>query len=123
GGIAAERGDVALHPFQAGDLVHEAVVAEDRAGLFCGNCRVREETESREPVVDRDEDDALLRERRSVVPGPRGGPVAQTAAVDPEHDRKPPARCIRRRPHVEKQAVLALWLVVLAMLHAVVPEL
>ena len=64
--VAAELRDVALHPAQRRLLVHQAVVAGRAAGPR-GERRVREEAERAEPVVDRDDDDAVRRELGAVV--------------------------------------------------------
>ena len=71
--------------FRDGDLVEQAVVAGRTRRRFLRQFGVREEPEHPEAVVDRDEDDALLRERLAVVA--RLGPAAslEAATVDPDH--------------------------------------
>ena len=85
--VAAELRDVALHPAQRGLLVHQAVVAgaHGRAtpALSAGCAR---KPEPAEPVVDRDDDRALLDEPRRVVVVALAD--RQRAAVDPDHHRQ-----------------------------------
>jgi hypothetical protein len=84
--ITAELGDVALDPAKRRLLVQEAVVAGGVVGRLFGQCPVGQESEPSKPVVDRDDDAALLNQpRRVVVVALAGG---QRAAVDPEHDRQ-----------------------------------
>ena len=67
-GIAAERRDAVAHPLERRDLVEDAGVA--RTGeLVAEQVGEVQEPERPEPVVDRDDDDvAVLRELRAVVP-------------------------------------------------------
>ena len=77
--------DVALDPAQRRLLVHQAVVA-GRAARPGGERRVREEAERAEPVVDRDDDDAVRRELGAVVVA--GAVQGEASAVDP-HEHRP----------------------------------
>ena len=102
-GVAAEPADVALHPAQRGLLVHQPVVAGRAARP--GQGLVGQEAERAEPVVERDDDDA--------VPDQPGGvvvvafPDQELAAVHPHHDGQPLARPdAGGREHVQVQAVL-----------------
>ena len=106
-GVAAERRRCCRAPTRA-----------RRPGRGCPRCPSRrasapnvvgevQEAERAEPVVDRDDDDvAVLREVRAVVPRHRARAEDVRAAVDPHHHR--PARVVARgRPHVEVEAVFA----------------
>ena len=62
-GIAAEGGDVPLHPLQRGDLVHVGVVAFELVRALAAQRGEGEEAEAPQAVVDGDKDDALLGER------------------------------------------------------------
>ena len=63
--IAAECGDVVVHPAQCGLLVGQPVVADIARRA---ERRVREKSERAEPVVDRDDDDvAAARQPARVV--------------------------------------------------------
>ena len=87
--VAAEGRDVALHPLQRRDLVHQAVVADRLArpgGL--GQRRVGEVAERAQPVVDGHHHHAVAGEVLAVIDPARAGPVA--AAVDPDHHRRAP---------------------------------
>ncbi len=65
--IPSECGNVALNPFQGGDLVHQCVVGH-RSGLLLGRqCGMREETKAGQAVVETDEHDAVTRKGGAVV--------------------------------------------------------
>lgn len=97
--IASEGPDVVPDPGEGGDLVQQAPV-----GGGVGEDAV---AEGAEPVVERDQDDPVPGEGRSVVDGDGGGPPGEGAPVDPHHDRQPgPGRGVGG-PHVEVQAVVA----------------
>ena len=86
--IAAERGDVALHPMKRGLLVHQSVVAEVMAlGVERGMGEIAQQAEA---IVDRDDDGragrAALHEGGGVVVVALA--VEQPAAVDPHQDWK-----------------------------------
>ena len=81
--VAAEAGDVALHPAQGGLLVHQAVVT--RLAVRVGQRRVRQEAERTEPVVDGDHGYAVCHQPGGIVVIAFAG--HQRAAVDPHHDR------------------------------------
>ena len=86
--VAAERGDIALHPAERLLLVHQSVVAEVMAlGI---ERRMAEIAEQAEAVVDRDDDGragrAALDERAGVIVVALA--VEQSAAMDPEQDWK-----------------------------------
>ena len=68
---------------------------------------MREKAEGSEPIVERDDDRALLRQPRAVVPLFAAEPGEEPAAVDPYHHRASRrARVQRARPDVEKEAIL-----------------
>ena len=104
--IAAERGDVLLHPFEGGDLVHVGVVALGLVRMLVAQRREGEETEAPQTVVERDEDDALLGELDPRRPGRGAAAEHEGAAVDPHHDRQ---LRVRRgpggSPHIDEQAI------------------
>ena len=102
--VATEPGGVGLHPPQGGHLVEEAEVAGGRATSVLGQVG---EAERAEPVVEGDDDDvAVGRHRRPVVPGGRSGARDEGAAVEP-HEHRAVAVVAGGRPHVQRQAVLA----------------
>ena len=57
-GIAAERGDVVLHPLQRGELVHEPVVGPHVVRRLGGQRGMREVSEPAEPEIHADDHDA-----------------------------------------------------------------
>ena len=81
-GVAAERGDVRLHPLQRRHLVQHPLVAGRVPARLARQLRVREEAEDAEPVVDGHEHDAPAGERLTVVPRFRAGSCLEAAAVD-----------------------------------------
>ncbi len=102
--VAAEGGDVALHPPQRGHLVEQAVIAVggQRRGAEAGHVQ---EAEHAEPVVEGHHDDVVgVHDQRAVMLVT--GPVDQPAAVDHDEHRKPAAMSVGGREHVEEQAVL-----------------
>src|SRR5262245_88329 len=105
--VAAEGGDVRLHPLQYGDAVGKRLVAGRVPTRFRGQLWVREKPERTETVVETHEDDALLRERLAVVVRAGTAAFAVGAAEDPHHDRLSRTWIVRRRPDVEIEAVLA----------------
>ena len=94
--IAAEGGDVPLHPLQGRDLVHVGVVALGLVGALAAQRGEREEAEASQAVVEGDEDDALLGERRSRRARQRAGAAHEPAPVDPHHHGQPAWRSRRR---------------------------
>ena len=89
GGIAAETGDVALHPLQRRDLIHQAVIAGKALVLVCGGKGgVGEGAEAAEPIVEADHHQPLLRQRRARIGGRRRSAIHEAAAIDPEQDRQ-----------------------------------
>ena len=105
-GIAAEGGDVALHPLQAGDLVEQAVVARGMLRQFGGERGMGEEAQHADAIVDRHHDHAALGQPRAVEGRTRGRAYLEAAAVDPHHDRQR-ALGVDRRPDVQGEAILA----------------
>ena len=102
--VAAEPADVVLHPAQRRLLVHQPVVARRAAGPRSQR-RVGQEPQHAEPVVDRDDHDAVGRQFGAVIVA--AGVFRQRAAMDPHQDRPPGVAARRRRVHVEVQAILA----------------
>src|SRR5450432_1847885 len=74
---------------------------------FLGQFGMREESEDAEPVVDGDDDDALLGEIFAVVSGRRAGSTRVSAAVNPDHHWTPLFSRRRGSPDVQVEAVLA----------------
>jgi hypothetical protein len=105
--IAAKGRDVLLDPAECGHLIELAVVARSISARLTRELRVRKEPEDAQPVIDRDNDDPLARERIAIVTRLSAGTRLEPTAVDPHHHRQPIARRRRRGPHVEIEAVLA----------------
>src|SRR5450759_1974999 len=91
---------------------------------------MREKAKGSEPIVERDDDGALLREPRTVVAFFAAEPREETAAMNPHHhwpSRR--ARVERTRPDVEIEAILGdpggegIDVAVRLVLHAVPSEL
>ncbi len=101
--VAAEAGDVVVHPPQRRLLVGQAVVA---GFAIAAQRRMGQEAQRSQPVVDRDDDDVAPRgEPAGVVDV--GAAVEEPAPVDPHHDRPSGGgRRAGRRPDVEVEAVL-----------------
>ena len=106
-GIAAERRDVALHPLQRGHQVEHAVIAGGVNRRLRRQFRMRQESKRIEPMIERDDDDALCRQIGPVIAGLGARTDDKAAAVDPHHDRHWRCGFQRRRPDVEVQAILA----------------
>ncbi len=83
-GVATELADVGLYPAQGGLLVHESVVACCAARPRC-QCRVGEEAEGAEAVVDGGDDDARRRLLCRVVVA--AGVLGEPAALNPHEHR------------------------------------
>ena len=62
------------------------------------------ETETSQPVVEADQDDALACECRTIKDCRRSTTVDETATMDPHHDRQVVGTA-NRSPHIEEQAV------------------
>ncbi|MDD1450864.1 hypothetical protein NHF48_007600 [Sphingomonas sp. H160509] len=107
-GSPPERGGVAPDPRQRRSLIQQAVISCGmRRRLRCQRAG-REEPERTEPVIDRHDDDSLLRHRRAVIAQFRPVTCDRAATVDVEQHGQPRARFrARRRPDVERQAILA----------------
>src|SRR5450759_1680318 len=91
---------------------------------------MREKAKGSEPIAERDDDGALLREPRAVVAFLAAEAREEPAAVDPYHHWAPRRVCVQRaRPDVEIEAVLRdasgerIDVAVRLVLHAVVTEL
>jgi hypothetical protein len=106
-GVAAEGFDVALHPFERGNRIHHSVVAGGIAAGLARELRVREEAESAEAIVQRDDDGAFLRQTLAVVTGLRARAAREAAAIDPDHDGSAIVRRIGRRPNVQIKAIFS----------------
>src|SRR5258706_13419670 len=104
-GIAAESGDIVMHPFQGCELVKQAVIAGSTMWRFCRQLGMHEESEKPQAETDGDHNNAPARQRRAVEVVGRGpsGPV--TAAEYPEHYRLPGLCRPIWRPDVQVQAI------------------
>ena len=67
---------------------------------------MREEAQRADPVIERHDDRALIRQRLAAVERQRGRADRPAAAIDEDHDRPLLARP-RRRPDIEIEAILA----------------
>ena len=103
-GIAAERGDVLLDPFERCDLVEQTVIARYAVGRLRAQFRMRHPAQYPQPVVDRDEDDAALGEIASVIERLPTSAEQQPAAVNPDDDGR--LLGMRGRPHIQEQTIL-----------------
>jgi hypothetical protein len=110
-GIAAERGDVALHALQSGDLIEQAVIARSVLRRFRRQLRVRQKAEDPDAVVDGNDNGATRRQPRAVEGRIGRGTLLTTAALDPDQHRQFSKACLGRCPDIEKQAVFAARLV------------
>ena len=105
--VAAEGADIPLHPFQRGDHVEHAVVGDGSASGFFGQQRMRERTETPKAIVERDNDDAALRELRAVIEFGAARAIHEPATMYPHHHGPPGVVREVLREHVEREAVLA----------------
>ena len=106
-GVAAERRDVVAHPLEARHHVEEPVVARGAVRRLGRQGGVGEKAEDVQAVVDGHHHRALGRQSGAVVDGGRARAAGVAAAVDPVEHRQGLGR-LRRRPHVQEEAVLAL---------------
>ena len=99
--VPAERRDVVPDPAQSSDLIKQAEIRRGWIPI------VEQITESPEPIVDRDEDDAVVTGEESVLEARVGaGPAHEGTPMDPHQDRPQPFGLLSRRPDVQVQAVL-----------------
>ncbi len=110
-GIATEGRDVGLNPAQRRDLIEMAVVAGRPIGLLGAQIRMRQEAEAAEPVVHRDDHDAVARQPVPLEDRQGSRSHQECAAVEPDHHRTLLVARRRGRPDVQIEAVLAfrLW--------------
>ena len=106
--VAAELGDVGLHPLQGLDLVQGAPVAGGMLRILGRDLRMGEEAERAHAVVERDQDHVLGRELLAVELRLGAPAFAEAAAEDPHAHRQLLVRLAGRLgPYVQIQAVLA----------------
>ncbi len=96
-GVASERLDVVLYPFQRGQPVEDAAI--DASVLD------REEALDAQAVVDADKDHAVAGKTFSPVPRTGVATGKKPSAVNPHQHRQPPSAGIGRE-HVEIEAVV-----------------
>ena len=106
-GVAAEGGNVVVHPAQRRDQIEKRVVARRVSLGLLRQLRMGEEAEDAQPVVHRDQHDALSCQAFAVVDRHRARAFGVGAAVDVDVDRPLLRRRCRGRPHVQVQAVFA----------------
>ena len=104
--VPAERVDVVVNPAESQLLIHQTHVSRSAA---IGS--KEHETQRADPILHRNDDDVIGGGQYApVVQVERRRAAIEAAAVDPHHDRPPgfPAvGALRRRPHVQVQAVFA----------------
>ena len=106
--VAAELGDVGLHPLQGLDLVQGAPVAGRVLRVLRGELGMGEEAERAHAVVEGNEDDVLRRPLLAVELRLGTPAFAHAAAEHPHGHRKLLLRLAGRLgPYVQVQAVLA----------------
>src|SRR5262249_34972461 len=98
GRVSAEGVNVALDPLQGGDDIEQAVIP--RAWT---EGRGRQKSESADSIVQRDDDDSLLRQVSTFVDCHRAGPAREGSAVHPHQDGPTAGRI--SGPYVQKQTV------------------
>ena len=97
--VAAEFGDVLLHPFERELLIEDAIVAEEMAfGIQRG---MRQKAEKAEAIIDGDDDRVALRGQLAPVIIVALA-VNIAAAMNPDDDRK---LLVRRRIDVRREDV------------------
>lgn len=104
--IATKGCGISLHPFQRGDLIHVAVVAERAIRVLRRERRVRKESKPSYTIVKAHEHYALPRKMLARVYGWRGTAIHGTAAVNPDENRQLSTALVRRNPNVRIQAIL-----------------
>ena len=99
-GIAAERRDVVAHPAQRQDLILQREIAALSVVVA-----KEEPAEIAEPIVQGDDDEAVLASMlRSVDPGSASRSAQESAAMNPDKDRGAPSEV--GTPDVQVEAVL-----------------
>src|SRR5204863_8898998 len=104
-GIAAETGDVLLHPTQRGVLIEKSIIARRFVRRLPSQLRQREEAEYAQPVVDGDDDDALAGHALAVVAGFRPVAAYEATAIKINQHGKPFSIRPGGRPDVEIETV------------------
>ncbi len=104
-GIAAEGPDIAAHPLEGGDLVHDRVVGQRAARLFRRQCRVREESEASQPIVEADENNSIPGEGAAVVDRGRAAAVHEASPVNPHQHWKLPGRRVSGSPDIQIETI------------------
>ena len=105
--VAAEAGDVLLHPFQSLDLVQGAVVAGNAVFAFLAQLGQGQEAKQVHTVLDAHHDDALRRQFGGVELHLGSVAMVIAAAVDPNHDREQLIFRMLRCIDVQIQAIFA----------------
>src|SRR6185437_658739 len=103
-GVAAEGGDIALHPFKRGNLVHISVIAQQAALALLRQRRKTKESEPPQPIVETDEDHSLARKLCSVKARKRASTDNPRASIDP-HQHRQVLPAVLRNPDIRIQAI------------------
>ena len=106
-GIAAERGNVFLHPLETGDLIQQPVISRNVIRGFGAQLRMREKTELPDAIVNADEHHAFLGQFLAAVARIGRGTGGETAAVNPDQHGNAVFCRFRRRPDIQIQTVFA----------------
>jgi hypothetical protein len=105
--VAAERRDVAPDPAERRGHVEQAVVAGAGPAGFGGQLRMGHEPERPQPVVERDEHDALARQVAPHEDRIAARALLKRATVEPDHHRPARVGGRGRAPYIEIEAVFA----------------
>jgi len=102
--IAAKRGYVPPHPFERGDLIHQAVVAGSQPWIS-------KKSECSDTIVERDDDRAFVCQIVAPVIFFSSGAVIEAAPENPDHNRPLFRSGMCGGPDVEIEAILGnrLW--------------
>ena len=106
--VAAKGGDIAPHPLDGSQLVHQSVVARCVVWILRGQLLGGEETKNAQPVIHGDNQHPFAGEMFPVLTRLRSAAAGKAAAKNPHHHRQFALGFGRRRPNVEGEAILAL---------------
>ena len=105
GGVSAEIGDIVTDPLQGFHDVQHAHVAT--AGVFRAICAQIQIPQGIEPVIQRNHDDPVVTSQVGPVITDQflGRSLAETASVQPDHDRELAPRLDAGCPHIHPETV------------------